>query len=110
MITRKAFINSISSSSIFVFAFGSFLGFPLRGWANWNKEAFHSKKYQKSLESLYGTKILEKTSDIKILAPDVAENGASVPITVSTSIKDIENLSIFTVSYTHLTLPTSDLV
>ena len=95
MITRKAFINSISSSSIFVFAFGSFLGLPLRGWANWNKEAFHSKKYQKSLESLYGTKILEKTSDIKILATDVAENGASVPITVSTSIKDIENLSIF---------------
>ena len=95
MITRKAFINSISSSSIFVFAFGSFLAFPLRGWANWNKEAFHSKQYQKSIESLYGSKILEKTSNIKILAPDVAENGASVPITVLSSIKEVETLSIF---------------
>ena len=84
MITRKEFINRISASSIFVLAFGSLVTLPFRGLANWNKEAFHSKKYQKSLESLYGSKILEKTSDIKILAPDVAENGASVPITVST--------------------------
>ena len=95
MLTRKEFINRISASSIFVLAFGSLVNLPFRGLANWNKEAFHSKQYQKSIESLYGSKILEKTSNIKILAPDVAENGASVPITVSTSIKDIENLSIF---------------
>ena len=95
MITRKEFINRISASSIFVLAFGSLVNLPFRGFANWNKEAFHSKQYQKSLESLYGSKVLEKTSDIKILASDVAENGASVPITVSTSIKEIESLSIF---------------
>ena len=95
MLTRKDFINRISASSIFVFTFGSLVTIPFRGLANWNKEAFHSKQYQKSLESLYGSKVLEKTSDIKIIAPDVAENGASVPITVSTSIKEIENLSIF---------------
>ena len=66
-----------------------------RGLANWNKKAFHSKQYQKSLESLFGSKVLETSNNIKIQAPDVAENGTSVPITVSTSIKEIENLSIF---------------
>ena len=95
MLTRKELFNRISASSVFVFAFGSLLPFPFRGWANWNQDAFHSRHYQKALESLYGSNVLEKTNNIKIQAPDVAENGASVPITVSTSIKGIETLSIF---------------
>ena len=56
---------------------------------------FPFKALSKALESLYGSNVIEKTSNIKIQAPDVAENGASVPITVSTSIKGIETLSIF---------------
>ena len=44
---------------------------------------------------MYGSKLIEKTNNIKIQAPDVAENGASVPITASSSIKGIETLSIF---------------
>ena len=95
MLTRKEFFNRISASSVFVFAFGALLPFPFRGWANWNQDAFHSRHYQKALESLYGSNVIEKTNNIKIQAPDVAENGASVPITVSTSIKGIETLSIF---------------
>ena len=95
MLTRKEFFNRISVSSVSVFAFGSLLPFPFRGLANWNQDAFHSRHYQKALESLYGSNVIEKTNNIKIQAPDVAENGASVPITVSTSIKGIETLSIF---------------
>ena len=94
MLTRKELFNRISASSVFVFAFGALLPFPFRGWANWNQDAFHSRHYQKALESLYGSNVLEKTNNIKIQAPDVAENGASVPITVSTSFKEIETLSI----------------
>ena len=95
MLTRKEFFNRISVSSVSVFAFGSLLPFPFRGLANWNQDAFHSRHYQKALESFYGSNVIEKTNNIKIQAPDVAENGASVPITVSTSIKGIETLSIF---------------
>jgi len=95
MLTRRELFNRLSASSIFFPAFWSLLALPFRGWANWNQNAFHSRHYQKALESLYGSKVLEKTNNIKILAPDVAENGASVPITVSTSIKGIETLSIF---------------
>ena len=95
MLTRKEFFNRISVSSVSVFAFGSLLPFPFRGLANWNQDAFHSRHYHKALESLYGSNVIKKTNNIKIQAPDVAENGASVPITVSTSIKGIETLSIF---------------
>ena len=95
MLTRKEFFNRISVSSVSVFAFGALLPFPFRVWANWNQDAFHSRHYQKALESLYGSNVIKKTNNIKIQAPDVAENGASVPITVSTSIKGIETLSIF---------------
>ena len=95
MKTRREFISRISKQSIFIFSFGSFILIPFRGFANWNKDAFNSKHYQKGLEYLYGSKLIEKTNNIKIQAPDVAENGASVPITVSSSIKGIETLSIF---------------
>ena len=95
MLTRRELFNRLSASSIFFPAFWSLLPFPFRGWANWNQDAFHSRHYQKALESLYGSNVIEKTNNIKIQAPDVAENGASVPITVSTSIKGIETLSIF---------------
>ena len=95
MLTRKEFFNRISASSVFVFDFGSLLPLPFRAGSKWNQDAFHSRHYEKDLESLYGSNVLEKTNNIKIQAPDVAENGASVPITVSTSIKGIETLSIF---------------
>ena len=95
MLTRKEFFNRISVSSVSVFTFGSLLPFPFRGLANWNQDAFHSRHYQKALESLYGSNVIKKTNNIKIQAPDVAENGASVPITVSTSINEVETLSIF---------------
>ena len=95
MKTRREFISKIATQSIFIFSFGSFISNPFRGFANWNKDAFHSKHYQKGLESLYGSKLIEKTNNIKIQAPDVAENGASVPITASSSIKGIETFSIF---------------
>ena len=95
MLTRRELFNRLSASSIFFPAFWLLLPFPFRGWANWNQDAFHSRHYQKALESLYGSNVIEKTNNIKIQAPDVAENGASVPITVSTSIKGIETLSIF---------------
>ncbi|HCP34274.1 MAG: thiosulfate oxidation carrier protein SoxY [Proteobacteria bacterium] len=95
MNNRREFFNTLSGSSLVLLAFGAGVTLPLSGWANWNQEAFHSKKFQKAVQSLYGSKLVEATDQIKIQAPDVAENGSSVPISVSTSIKEIEQLSIF---------------
>ena len=132
MLQRRTFLKKLSDSSLYILTIGAFLNHPLKGWAKWNQEAFQAKEFQKSVKAIYGSTPIESTDQIKIEAPDVAENGLSVPVSVSSSIKQIENLSIFiennpwalrdlsqrfielinrkTVSYTHLTLPTSDLV
>ena len=92
---RRVFFKKILSSCIYLFTFGSGMSVNLKGWASWNHKAFKSNNFQKALESLYGSKKIETTDLINIKAPDVAENGLSVPISVSASINDIESLSIF---------------
>ena len=53
------------------------------------------QSFSKISKAIYGSTPIESTDQIKIEAPDVAENGLSVPISVSASINDIESLSIF---------------
>ena len=92
---RRTFLKKLSDSSLYILTIGAFLNHPLKGWAKWNKEAFQAKVFQKSVKAIYGSTPIESTDQIKIEAPDVAENGLSVPVSVSSSIKQVENLSIF---------------
>src|SRR5688500_15561969 len=52
-------------------------------WAvTWNKAAFESKAITETLKSLGATNAQE-SRDIAITAPDIAENGAVVPVAVT---------------------------
>ena len=95
MLQRRIFLKKLSDSSIYILAIGTFLNYPIKGWAKWNQEAFQAKVFKKSVEAIYGSTPTESTDQIKIEAPDVAENGLSVPVSVSSSIKQVENMSIF---------------
>ena len=53
-----------------------------------------AKKTPEALNALFGTDKTEESGDIKIKAPDIAENGAVVPITVSTGMAGITSISI----------------
>ena len=48
-------------------------------------KAFSATKVDSALESLFGTSSLTK-ADVKIKAPDIAENGAVIPVTVSSKL------------------------
>jgi sulfur-oxidizing protein SoxY len=58
---------------------------PLAALAAWNKDAFASKSASDALKSL-NTAATEPTSDIVIEAPQIAENGAVVPIEITSKI------------------------
>ncbi len=60
----------------------------------WPKTAFSSKTQPDILQSLYGSIEVIPSKGIKIKTPDVAENGASVPVNISTEIADIESIAI----------------
>jgi sulfur-oxidizing protein SoxY len=64
-----------------------------RARADWNKSGFESKAVADVLKSLGATGAVE-SRDITITAPDIAENGAVVPVAVSSRIPNTEQISI----------------
>lgn len=56
--------------------------------------AFKQKSEADSIKSLYGGKTAEPSDKVKLDAPEIAENGAVVPITVSSSLADVTSISI----------------
>ena len=62
--------------------------------AAWPKAAFEAKTSAAALEASFGSSATTESSDIKLKAPDIAENGAVVPVTVTSSIAKTEAISI----------------
>ena len=61
--------------------------------ANRNEAAFQAKAVADALKSL-GTGNLVESRDIVITAPDIAENGAVVPVAVTSRIANTESIAI----------------
>jgi sulfur-oxidizing protein SoxY len=57
------------------------------------EDAFKQKSDADAIKSLYG-KTAEPSDKVKMDAPEIAENGAVVPISVSTSLSDVTSISI----------------
>ena len=67
---------------------------PSAVMAAWPKQAFEADSMQKAMNDLFGTAQTQPSSDISIKAPDIAENGAVVPVSVETSIGGVEEIAI----------------
>ena len=59
----------------------------------WNKAAFDTKTLQDTVKALGGAAAVE-SKDITITSPDIAENGAVVPISVTSRLGKTESISI----------------
>jgi sulfur-oxidizing protein SoxY len=57
------------------------------------EDAFKQKTDADAIKSLYG-KTAEPSDKVKLDAPEIAENGAVVPISVSSSLADVTSISI----------------
>lgn len=90
---RRTFLKGTLASSVLGVAAGAGMLSPRAVLAAWPKAAFEQENVPGGLKSLFGS---DSTSagDIKIKAPEIAENGAVVPITISTDIKGIESIAV----------------
>jgi sulfur-oxidizing protein SoxY len=61
--------------------------------AGWNKAAFDAKSLADAVKAMGGSAPAE-SKDIQINSPDIAENGAVVPFTVSSKIPKTEQVAI----------------
>jgi sulfur-oxidizing protein SoxY len=74
------------------------LGTTAFGWpafaANdkYPEEAFKQKSDADAIKALYG-KTAEASDKIKLDAPEIAENGAVVPVSVTTTLADVSSIS-----------------
>jgi sulfur-oxidizing protein SoxY len=57
------------------------------------EEAFKQKSDADAIKALYG-KPAEASDKVKLDAPEIAENGAVVPVSVSTTLADVTSISI----------------
>lgn len=62
--------------------------------ADFNKAAFEAKTVPDALKAL-GAGAPADSKDIVLKAPDIAENGAVVPIEVTSNIPNTENIAVF---------------
>jgi len=91
---RRTFLKgTLATSTLAIVASAGMLS-PRTVLAAWPKSAFEAKSIDDALSSLLGGSQTIPSSDIKIKAPDIAENGAVVPVTITSSITGIESISI----------------
>jgi sulfur-oxidizing protein SoxY len=81
---------AIASSSL---AATSLLGMRDAVAAVWNKAGFESKSTADALKTL-GVAGAAVNREIQITAPEIAENGAQVPVTVTSKIPNTQSISI----------------
>ena len=89
--------NFLKNSMLFA---GSLVAVPSlivskEAYAAWPKKCFDIKDLTESVSSVYGHSNLEESSKVKLKAPEIAENGAIVPINVSTTLDNVESIMIF---------------
>lgn len=91
---RRTFLKGTVAAGTVGIAMGAGLLTPRMVLAAWPKAAFDAKSVDDALGALLGSTSLEGSDKISIRAPDIAENGAVVPVSVTTDIANIESISI----------------
>ncbi|MDH5447144.1 MAG: thiosulfate oxidation carrier protein SoxY [Gammaproteobacteria bacterium] len=91
---RRSFLKGTLAGSAVAVAAGAGLLSPRSVLAAWPESAFTAKSVSDAMDSLFGTADNKASGDIKIKAPDIAENGAVVPVTVNTKIAGASAIAI----------------
>lgn len=92
---RRKFIQQ---SLAFSLSTGLLMGGLLRAsrtQAAWNEQNFARTSLTETLKHLYQEEILTETDQITLKLPKIAENGAVVPITVTSTLPKVTDIAIF---------------
>jgi len=94
-ITRRTLLKGIGSTGVLAAALAAGVLKPTRAYAaEWNKAAFEAKDFAGGLKGI-GAASPADSKDIVLTAPEIAENGAVVSVTVASKIPGTTSLSVF---------------
>ncbi len=91
---RRVFLKGSFAAGTVAVAAGAGLLAPQAVLAAWPEKAFMAKGPEEALSGVFGSGQSAASDQIKIKAPDIAENGAVVPITVSTDMAKVETIAL----------------
>jgi sulfur-oxidizing protein SoxY len=92
--TRRLILQGAASVALVGLGNLSFGTLPARAAANdkYPEEAFKQKGEADAIKSLYG-RSAEPSDKVKLDAPEIAENGAVVPVSVTTTLNKVTSIS-----------------
>ena len=91
---RRNLLKGSSGAAVLALATAAGLFKPGSAWAQaWNKAAFETKSLNDAVKAMGGATAVE-SKDITINSPDIAENGAVVPFTISSKIPNTESMAL----------------
>ena len=62
--------------------------------AAWPEKAFNASAMNAALVDLFGTDVTTSSDQITLKVPEIAENGAVVPVSIKTTLENVESISI----------------
>jgi sulfur-oxidizing protein SoxY len=90
--TRRLVLQG--AGAVALFGFGDLAARPALAAANdkYPEQAFKEKADKDAIQALYG-RAAEASDKVKLDAPEIAENGAVVPISVTTTLENVTSIS-----------------
>jgi sulfur-oxidizing protein SoxY len=93
-IKRRVFLKGSLAAGATTVAVGAGLIAPQAVIGAWNETAFKAKSIEDTLAAAMGASSSSPSDAIMIKAPDIAENGAVVPVSVTTEMGGVESIAI----------------
>lgn len=90
MITRREGLGGTASVAALLAAAGLW---PREAAAAWSKEAFEAKTLDAAVKALGGS-APRSSSEVTVNGPDIAENGAVVPVGAASSLPGVRKLAL----------------
>jgi sulfur-oxidizing protein SoxY len=91
---RRSVVKGLWAVGALTAAVAAGLLAPKRALAAWNKGAFEAKSTVDAMKAL-GMSSAEDSKAIQINAPDIAENGAVVPIDITSDVPGTTSITVF---------------
>jgi sulfur-oxidizing protein SoxY len=94
--TRRLLLQGAGLVALFGLGHMPFGAAPARAAANdkYPEDAFKQKSDADAIHALYG-KSAEASDKVKLDAPEIAENGAVVPVSVATTLDNVTSIAFF---------------
>jgi len=92
---RRTFLTASMAAGTVAVAASAGLLSPSTVLAAWPAKAFETKKLDVAMKEVIGSTKATDSKDIVVEAPDIAENGAVVSVTVKSKIPNTESITLF---------------